>query len=339
MQTVIGAFDTQAHAQAALERLTSNGFDRDDLHIEQQQGTAQPSAMQATDSGGRQGGVGGFFARLFGDNDEDLRHAHSYDEAVRRGSCVLVVDARDEQQADRAATLLQEAGAYDVDERVQQWKSEGWDDQPAHPLVGLQQPAQGTLDPQPPAQGVLAPQPATAGTMDLASDAQSSRDDLQVGKEGVIDVVEEQLQVGKRSVERGGVRVIQRISERPVREVVRLREEEAVVERRPVNREVEAGALDTFREGTLEVRETAEEPVVAKTARVVEEVRVGKQVHEREETIEDTVRRKDVDVERVGGARERERAVASDRTDAPLTERDPDAGSTPAGTRKPRKNL
>jgi stress response protein YsnF len=56
--------------------------------------------------------------------------------------------------------------------------------------------------------------------------------------------------------------------------------------------------------------------VVAKTARVVEEVRVGKEVREREETIEDSVRRKDVDVERIAGqagrVQDRERAVASD---------------------------
>jgi stress response protein YsnF len=99
-----------------------------------------------------------------------------------------------------------------------------------------------------------------------------------------------------------------------VREVVRLREERAVVERRAVDRPATAGDLSTFKEGTLEVREKVEEPVVAKSARVVEEVRVGKEVREREEAIEDTVRRKDVDVQQLEGSRniERERAVASD---------------------------
>jgi hypothetical protein len=80
------------------------------------------------------------------------------------------------------------------------------------------------------------------------------------------------------------------------------------------------------------VRETTEEPVVAKSARVVEEVRVGKDVQEREQTIEDTVRRKDVDVERMEGegrtSMERERAVASDTT------RDPDASSGTPGTER-----
>jgi hypothetical protein len=48
----------------------------------------------------------------------------------------------------------------------------------------------------------------------------------------------EQLQVGKREVEHGGVRVRSRVIEKPVEEHLRLREERVVVNRRPVNREV-----------------------------------------------------------------------------------------------------
>jgi stress response protein YsnF len=77
-----------------------------------------------------------------------------------------------------------------------------------------------------------------------------------------------------------------------------LREERVHVERHPVDRPVEAGD-DAFREGTLEIKERGEEAVVSKTARVVEEVVVGKQVEEHTETINDTVRRTDVDVQEV----------------------------------------
>lgn len=49
------------------------------------------------------------------------------------------------------------------------------------------------------------------------------------------------------------------------------------------------------------MRETAEEAVVGKTARVVKEVSVGKEVTNRSETVSDTVRRTDVDVERLPG--------------------------------------
>ncbi len=118
--------------------------------------------------------------------------------------------------------------------------------------------------------------------------------------ETTIPVVEEQLEVGKREVERGGVRVESRVEEVPVEEQVTLREEHVRVERRPVDRPVEA-ADAAFKEGTLEVTERAEQAVVGKQARVVEEVVVGKEVAEHTETVRDTVRRTDVNVEEVEG--------------------------------------
>lgn len=132
------------------------------------------------------------------------------------------------------------------------------------------------------------------------SDWNSNRAEGVYRGETAIPVVEEELQVGKREVERGGVRVESRVSERPVEEQVHLREEHVHVERRPVDRPV-GDAENLFREGTLEVSERAEEAVVAKEARVVEEVVVGKEVSERTETIRDTVRRTDVNVEEVEG--------------------------------------
>jgi len=99
------------------------------------------------------------------------------------------------------------------------------------------------------------------------------------------------------------------VIERPVEETVRLREEHATVERRPVDQPLNAADEDAFREQTIEVRETAEEPVVGKRARVTEEVVIGKQSTEREATIRDTVRETDVDVERISG-----RAANEERT-------------------------
>jgi stress response protein YsnF len=57
---------------------------------------------------------------------------------------------------------------------------------------------------------------------------------------------------------------------------------------------VPAGA---FEERTIEVHQTAEEPVVNKTARVVEEVVVRKDATERTETVRDNVRWEEVDVQ------------------------------------------
>jgi uncharacterized protein (TIGR02271 family) len=117
------------------------------------------------------------------------------------------------------------------------------------------------------------------------------------GREEVLPVVEEQLRIGKRAVTSGGVRIYTRVTERPVEEDVRLREERVNVERRPVDRPIPAGA-EAFRERSFEVEETREEPVVAKEARIIEEVVVTKDVQDRTAKVRDTVRRTDVEVDR-----------------------------------------
>ncbi len=125
---------------------------------------------------------------------------------------------------------------------------------------------------------------------------QSSQAGTQTNGGEAIPIVEEQLRVGKRETQRGGVRVRSHNYEKPVEANVQLREEHATVERRPVDRaateeDVAAGEV------SLEALNTAEEAVVAKEARVVEEVVVGKEVSDRTETISDSVRRTNVDVE------------------------------------------
>lgn len=122
-------------------------------------------------------------------------------------------------------------------------------------------------------------------------------DDSEMDTEANLPVVEERLDVGKREVERGGARIHSRIVERPVEESVRLREEHVTVNRRPVDREVTDADRQHFQPGEMVITERAEVPIVGKEARVVEEVEVGKQVTEREETVHDTVRSTQVEVE------------------------------------------
>ena len=87
--------------------------------------------------------------------------------------------------------------------------------------------------------------------------------------------------MGKRSYQRGGVRVYSHTVDTPVEEKVRLRDERVYVDRQPVDRPVTDADLRGEQEKVIEVKEFAEEPVVEKRARVVEEVRVGKNVSER----------------------------------------------------------
>ena len=126
-----------------------------------------------------------------------------------------------------------------------------------------------------------------------------------VAEGALIPVVEEELSVGKREVERGGVRVYRRIVETPVEETVNLREEHVTVDRVPVNRAVNEQELAMQGDRTIELTETAEEAVVGKSARVVEEVRVGKEMTEHTERIHDSVRKTEVDVEQVAAGANR----------------------------------
>jgi hypothetical protein len=68
------------------------------------------------------------------------------------------------------------------------------------------------------------------------------------------------------------------------------------VEVRPVDRQA-AATDEAFRERTIEAEEGAEEPVVAKEARVKEEVVLNKEAEDRTETVQDTVRKTQVEVE------------------------------------------
>jgi uncharacterized protein (TIGR02271 family) len=135
----------------------------------------------------------------------------------------------------------------------------------------------------------------------------------------VIPVTEEQLQVGKRTVQRGGVRVRTYVVETPVEEPVRLRDETVRVERRAIHPDRPASEAD-FQERTVEVTETDEEAVVAKSARVTEEVVISKDVQERTEPVRETVRRTEVEVDDRTTDRGSDR-IATERSDLP-TERD-----------------
>ncbi len=108
---------------------------------------------------------------------------------------------------------------------------------------------------------------------------------------------------------RGGVRVYSRVIDEPVEENVRLREEKVSVERTPANRATTESDLRPGQERVFEVKEYAEEPVISKTSRVVEDVRVRKDATERTETVRDTVRRTEVDVENLTDAKGRNTMV------------------------------
>ena len=117
------------------------------------------------------------------------------------------------------------------------------------------------------------------------------------GQDETLQVVEERLVVGKREVNRGRVRVRSYVVERPVEAQVRLHEERVEIERRPVDRPVTAADANLFQERVIEATATSEEAVVGKEARVVEEIGIHKEAADRVETVRDTVRRTEVEVD------------------------------------------
>ncbi len=124
-----------------------------------------------------------------------------------------------------------------------------------------------------------------------------SSDESEGDNDETLKVIKEDVQVGKREVETGGVRLKSRIVERPVEEQLRLREERVTVQRTPVDRIATDADLQNFKEGEIEMTEHAEIANVSKQSRVVEEVKLSKEVNERVQTVHETARDTEVDIE------------------------------------------
>lgn len=269
-QTLAAHFDTQSEAHNAADALVAAGLSRDNIHLNEHAESSSTSG-----AGEKHRGFWDSITDFFMPDDD----RYAYEEGVRRGGATLVVSA-DEARVDEVAEILEQNGAVDLDERESAWKNEGWTGAAAVPTTGGP---------------VVAP--------DLASRATAPATGEHAGRSaGMSDVeaiplAEENLQVGKRQVNAGRVRVRSYVVETPVEENVSLREENVTVESRAVDRAAGAGDEALFRERTIEAEEVQEEAVVAKETRVKEEVVVKKDVGERTETVRDTVRHTEVDVE------------------------------------------
>lgn len=253
-QTVVGIFDSPDAAHYAEEVLVSRGIERSALHLS----TTDPSSS-GTQGESTTGGIRGFFSGLFDTGHK--QEAEHYSEAIRRGSVMLAVDVPDNAPVEPVCEALESAGAVDIDQRVEQWRQQGW--------TGYNPEAQ-----------------------------PYSTDEIANERSTVLPVIQEEIEIGKRQVPKGVVRVFSRTVETPVHETVNLREEHATIEHRPADRAATPADLNAFDEKSVEVTEMAEKAVVSKSARVVEEVVVGKEVSQSTESIDDTVRHTEVKVER-----------------------------------------
>jgi uncharacterized protein (TIGR02271 family) len=228
--------------------------------------------------------------------------ANYYAEGVRRGGTLISVDAADDR-AESAVAIMKRHGAVEIDKRAAQWRDEGWSGFDANTTQTAYNAFAGSGQTNAPVSEV------TAEHQRLAAEPRAAQGQV------AVPVVEEQLQVGKREVERGGVRVQTHVTETPVEENVELREEHVNVERRPVDYTFHGTESEAFKESLVEVREAYEELVVNKKARVVEEVVVNKDVEQRTETVHETLRRTDVNVEPIETNKARGASATTQKSD------------------------
>ena len=290
-QTVIGLFNNADDARNAVQRLTSNGFTMDNVDMSLSTYSSGTTSY-SSDSNNRnfdldndhdehESGISRFFKNLFGDDDND-DYANKYSNVARRGKSIVTVHAQSDDEAKKASDILDDCGAIDVDENGSDYS---YGTTGAAPVGAFNETTGTTIT------------PATSGISDSDYNTTTRTDNDITDKK--IPIIEENLEVGKRTVQTGGVRVRSRIVEKPVEEELRLRQERVYVERNEVNRPATEADFQNFTEGETEITESAEVPVVNKEARVVEEVSLGKDVDERTETVRDTVRKTEVDVDKL----------------------------------------
>ncbi|MGB7339967.1 MAG: DUF2382 domain-containing protein [Phototrophicaceae bacterium] len=223
--------------------------------------------------------TGGIAAGLI-DLGVDEEAAQIYGETVRRGG-VLVTAKADQDKADDVISILNKFNPIDIEQRAEHYRSEGW--------TGFDE---------------TSAEPYDADTINSyrAQYTGNTLDSDTVNVEEVsAEVVQEEMKVGKREVAGGGVRLRKYVTQENVSEDVELRNEEIHVDRKSVDRPATEADFETFEEGSVTLTEKHEEAVIEKSARVVEEVTIYKDVKWNTETVEDTVRRTNVEVENVDG--------------------------------------
>ena len=310
--TITGFYERRDYADSAANKLRASGVPASDVAVSpetarDEYGTYGDDTVSAT----KEPGFWASLENMFGGTDDH----HVYAEGVRRGHTLLTAHVTD-AQLDRAVAIIEEHGSIDLDKHEETWRSEGWTGAPASGSTATTATAGGAVG--------LAMAGKAAPTRVVESETVTTRTPTVApapvakapiagtskpvgagrGTEDVLQVVEERLNVGKRAVSRGKVRLHSYVVETAVSEDVTLRDETVSIDRHAVDRPVAALGADAFQERTIEMEEIDEEAMVGKIARVVEEIGIRKDVSDRTETVRDTVRSTKVDIDdgRTAGA-------------------------------------
>lgn len=290
-KTLVGLYSGPNQAQQVLHDLMENGFSHDDISfvIPAGQGLAggsmdrsDPAAWSEFSAGGASVDFGAGIGRVIADNRlaDSLRsgesglidsltdqgvprdEAQAYGDSIRRGECLVVLYSSDDKVSTGADIMNRAAAGHMESDADEAYRSEGY-----------------------------AGDEYRTGERPLAGGEAS--------ESGKLEMAKEEVEIGKRQVQTGGAQIRSYVVERPVEETVDLRHEKVDIERRPVDRPVEAGD-DAFQEREISATESHEEPVVKKSARVTEEVDVTRQTESEQRKIRDNVRETKLDVDKDG---------------------------------------
>jgi stress response protein YsnF len=208
----------------------------------------------------------GLWHKLFG-HDIEQYEATVYGRSVEAGGVVLTIRVP-EADAARATSILNAHRAIDLSKRAEQ-------------------------------QGLLPTVAASSSEkIEAVRKAPVTAAAAAFTGEEVLALAEEQINVGKRVIQGGATRIRRFVTETPVEAQVTLHEEHARIMRRAATDPNYIRNVD-WTDKTIEIRETAEEPVVTKSVHITEEVVIQREGSDHVKTLHDKVRRQQVEGERV----------------------------------------
>ncbi|WP_051937242.1 YsnF/AvaK domain-containing protein [Erwinia sp. 9145] len=291
-EKIVTAFNQIQQAEAAKEKLIVEGIAEKNIDI------ISGERLRVEDKELRHPS---FWQRLFGD-DLDDDYASEYSKAIRSGGVLLTVRAPKDQAdhieqelsqfaADYSSLSSRDTGAFASREFAGETNDRSIN-APGVAPDSLTSVSQSAITPPDATTGSIS---TTATGGKFAADRDLERDSLTTDRDA-LKLAEEQVDISKRQVNDGSVRLRRYTVEDEVTEDVSLFDQHAEVFRNAVDEPAYLNDVD-WSDKTIEVEESHEVPVISKTARIKEEVGLRGEETSRVETVKDSVRRQEVDID------------------------------------------
>src|SRR5215510_8513811 len=191
-KTLVALYDTFTDAEQVVQELIKDGFSRSDTHLaldHTKSRTAHTSSVE-----GDSAYEGAHLLDTLVDLGVPYAEAHAYAEGVRRGGALVVVESSDDR-AERGMEILRRLHPVDIHERTVQWRHEGWTGYDANAITSTPTSSAATT--------ARRSQEQARSTATRAADKGARSRRVEGQEEIAIPVVEEDLSIGKREIERG----------------------------------------------------------------------------------------------------------------------------------------